>query len=175
MSPKAQGLTPGRENFSTWKVGTKANLISKGSWMECERVVASSNDAKTKNHRPLAQLKHYLWIQVTTRISKAVIQQIILLKLKFSLETKCDMNHKCETCAKGKSVRAPFNDKGTRAGKLLQIIHSDVCGPLSIVSYGGCTFIDDFSRKVFVYILKSKSEVSGKFVEFKTCAKRERK
>lgn len=49
-----------------------------------------------------------------------------------------------------------------------------MCGPLSVASYGGCTyfvtFIDDFSRKVFVYVLKSKSEVFGKFVEFKIYA-----
>lgn len=39
-------------------------------------------------------------------------------KLKILLEKNCDMSHKCETCAKGKSVRAPFNDKGTRAVEL---------------------------------------------------------
>lgn len=77
---------------------------------------------------------------------------------------------KCVVCTKGKHARSPFNEKGTRATQILQIIHSDVC-EMSAKSHGGhryfVTFVDDYSRKVFIFILKSKGEVFSKFVEFK--------
>ena len=51
------------------------------------------------------------------------------------------------------------------------IIHSDVCGPmattsLSVYSYY-VSFIDDFSQKTWIYFMKGKNEVFGKFKEFK--------
>lgn len=80
----------------------------------------------------------------------------------------------CSICLKGKQARRPFNDMGTRAKNLLEIVHSDVCGPNETASIGGAKyfliFLDDFSRMVFVYIVKKKSEVVDKFVEFKQFA-----
>lgn len=78
---------------------------------------------------------------------------------------------KCVVCAQGKHARSPFNDNGTRAKKLLEIIHTDVCGPFPVKSLGGAkyyvSFIDDFSRKVCIFPLKSKTEVFSKFIEYK--------
>lgn len=49
-------------------------------------------------------------------------------------------------------------------------MHSDVCGPMHEGSIGGSryflTFIDDFSRFVHVYFLKSKGEVFAKLQQF---------
>lgn len=77
----------------------------------------------------------------------------------------------CEVCMEGKQARAPFKHIGTRSKHLLDLIHSDVCGPMENASIGGAryflTFIDDYSRKVFVYFLKAKSEVLETFKEFK--------
>jgi transposase InsO family protein len=46
-----------------------------------------------------------------------------------------------------------------------------VCGPISCVSLGGweyyATFIDDHSRKTWIYFLNTKSEVFKRFQEFK--------
>ncbi|KAF7124908.1 hypothetical protein RHSIM_Rhsim12G0120600 [Rhododendron simsii] len=53
----------------------------------------------------------------------------------------------------------------------LELVHIDVCGPLKQISNGQnkyfLTFIDDYSRKTWVYFLKLKSEVFEKFKEFK--------
>ncbi len=58
-----------------------------------------------------------------------------------------------------------------RATKPLEITHSNVCGPMRTTSLGGAryfvTYIDDLSRKVWVYLLKSKGECLEKFKEFK--------
>lgn len=80
----------------------------------------------------------------------------------------------CKVCAIGKQSRAPFKEKGTRAKSLLQIIHSDVCGPLPIKSFSGAkyfvTFVDDFSRHVTVVPIKQKSQVFSEFVKYKNLA-----
>ena len=77
----------------------------------------------------------------------------------------------CEGCAVGKAVRSPFPKIGSKKSTdLLNLVHTDVCGPLNIASVGGSvyfvTFIDDFSNYVWVYMLKKKSEVLEKFIEF---------
>lgn len=77
---------------------------------------------------------------------------------------------KCIVCIKGKQTREPFNGKGKKADECLQLIHSDVVGPMPIESLGGCkyfvTFIDDYSKKLSVYPLKQKSEVFEMFTVF---------
>ena len=54
---------------------------------------------------------------------------------------------------------------------ILEIIHSDVCGPMSSSSLSGyvyyVSFIVDFSRKTWIYFMKNKDEVFRKFKEFK--------
>lgn len=77
----------------------------------------------------------------------------------------------CETCAMGKQSRQPFATSASQAKNLIALIHSDLCGPMETQSIGGAkyilTFIDEYSKKVFVYFLKHKSDVLGKFIEFK--------
>lgn len=77
----------------------------------------------------------------------------------------------CEICCEGKQSRLPFY-AGTRATELLQVVHSDICGPMEVKSIGGARyfllFIDDFSRMVFIYFLKAKSEALSYFKEFKS-------
>ena len=55
---------------------------------------------------------------------------------------------------------------------MLELIHSDVCGPMPSTSLSGyeyyVTFIDDSSRKIWIYFLKTKDEVFRKFKEFKS-------
>ena len=55
----------------------------------------------------------------------------------------------CESCLLGKMTKLPFKGKGKRACGPLNLIHTDVCGPMSIHSKGGfiyfITFIDDYS------------------------------
>jgi transposase InsO family protein len=82
------------------------------------------------------------------------------------------LHHVCEACIEGKHQRTSFpKDETTRASKFLELVHSDVCGPMKTTSHGGTryfvTFIDDFSRKTHVYLLRAKGEVFDKFKEYK--------
>lgn len=78
----------------------------------------------------------------------------------------------CEGCILGKQHRESFpSGKSIRAKAPLEIVHSDVCGPMQTPSLAGnqyfLTFIDDFTRKTWIYFLKNKSEVFEKFQNFK--------
>ena len=76
----------------------------------------------------------------------------------------------CESCLEGKMTKRPFSAKGERSKEPLQLVHSDVCGPLTVRTRG-CyeyfvTFIDDYSRYGYVYLMHKKSDNFGKFKEF---------
>ena len=77
----------------------------------------------------------------------------------------------CESCLEGKMTKRPFNTKGRRAQDLLELVHSDVYGPMSTKAKGGyqyfLTFTDDYSRYGYVYLMRQKSEAFEKFKEFK--------
>ena len=77
----------------------------------------------------------------------------------------------CQSCVEGKMHRMAFKPVGEiRSTRRLELVHSDVCGPMPTESIGGCKyfvmFIDDFSRCCNVYFMKRKSEVPEKFKEF---------
>ena len=67
-------------------------------------------------------------------------------------------------------TRTPFTGFNERASDLLEIIHTDVCGPMSIPARGGFyyffTLTDDLSRYGYVYLMRNKSETFEKFKEF---------
>ena len=84
----------------------------------------------------------------------------------------------CEGCLLGKQFRNSFpKESYSRAKKPLELIHTDVCGPISLSSLGKnnyfLLFIDDFSRKTWVYFLKQKSEVFEAFKTFKAAVENE--
>jgi transposase InsO family protein len=67
--------------------------------------------------------------------------------------------------------RLAFPSSEHRSKGILDLVHSDVCGPMSVASITGSmyyvSFIDDFSRKTWIYFLKTKDEVFSRFQEFK--------
>jgi transposase InsO family protein len=77
-----------------------------------------------------------------------------------------------EHCIYGKHNRLRNPSDATRVKGILELIHSDVFGPVPIPSLGKSmyylSFIDDFSRNTWIYFLRKKSEVFDKFKEFKT-------
>ena len=72
----------------------------------------------------------------------------------------------------GKYARAPFPARDNRATCILNLVHTDVSGRMSHVSLSGyeyyVIFIDDYSRKTWIFFLKTKGEVFRRFQEFKS-------
>ena len=60
----------------------------------------------------------------------------------------------CKGCAKGNNIKNPFPKSETKTKGTLELIHSNVCGPMSSTSLSGfehyITFIDEFSRKTWI-------------------------
>jgi transposase InsO family protein len=71
----------------------------------------------------------------------------------------------------GKQNRQKFKTGRHTSEGILDYIHSDVWGPSPTILYGGSsnfvTFIDDFSRKVWIYMLKRKVDVFIVFKQFR--------
>ena len=70
-----------------------------------------------------------------------------------------------------KMTKLPFKGKGDRADGLLDLIHTDVCGPMSMHARGGfiyfITFIDDYSQYEYLYLMRYKSKTFERFKEFR--------
>ena len=77
----------------------------------------------------------------------------------------------CEHCVKGKQIRVKFGTSIHNTKGILDYVHSDVWGPSKMASLGGkhyyVTFVDDFSRRVWVYTMKTKDEVLDIFLTWK--------
>ena len=66
-------------------------------------------------------------------------------------EFNTEQSDVCRGCALGKYTKTAFPRSDNRSAGILDLIHSDLCGPMSYVSLRGyeyyVTFIDDHSRK----------------------------
>ena len=79
----------------------------------------------------------------------------------------------CDECTVGKQPCDSFpTAPAWRAEHILELVHSDLCGPINPASCSGkryfLTFIDDYSRKTWVYLLHEKSEAFAAFQSFKS-------
>lgn len=84
----------------------------------------------------------------------------------------------CESCIVAKQTRRPFKAQlEMRSNERLEVIHSDVCGPLETPTLAGnryfITFIDEFSRMTWVFLMQFKSEALEIFKRFKVRTEKE--
>ena len=72
------------------------------------------------------------------------------------------------TMPHGQNDQDPFSRTMERATNLLEIIHTDVCGPMSVEARGGYRYVltltDDLSTYGYIYLMKQKSETFEKFI-----------
>ena len=76
----------------------------------------------------------------------------------------------CEPCLMGKMTKTPLFRTMERATYLLEIIHTDVYGPMNIEACSKyhyfLIFTDDLSRYEYIYLMKHKSETFEMFKGF---------
>ena len=70
--------------------------------------------------------------------------------------------HLCDTCVLTKQRRAPFPAQAQyRAQEQLELVHGDLCGPVTPATPGGRRFflllVDDATRFMWVFLLTAKS------------------
>ena len=70
----------------------------------------------------------------------------------------------CEPCALGKQHRLPFPTSTSATTKPLELLHTDLCGPMPITSLGGSnyllTILDDYSSFSLTFPLRNKSDAA---------------
>lgn len=84
----------------------------------------------------------------------------------------------CTTCLIGKQHREAMPKQSQwRASKKLQLVHSDICGPIKPASHSDkryiLSFIDDLTRKTWIYFLNEKSEAFTTFQHYKVSVEKE--
>lgn len=84
----------------------------------------------------------------------------------------------CEFCLYGKQKREKSNTSTHTTKAMLDYVHSDIWRPARVPSRGGArffiSFIDDWSRKVWVYLLKHKNQAFKSFKQWKSLMEKQR-
>ncbi|KAM2262724.1 hypothetical protein ACFXTI_044150 [Malus domestica] len=131
-------------------------------------MVAKENDETWLWHHRFDQL-HF------NRLRTLYEKKMVIGLPKITIQTKV-----CKECVIAKQPRETFpSGKATRAHLVLELVRSDLCGPTNPSSNGGkryfISFIDDFSRKTWVYFLHKKSEACDACKSFKALVENESK
>ena len=73
----------------------------------------------------------------------------------------------CEHCVYRKHNRVSFPFDAVGVNKILELVHIDLFGTMSVPSLGKymhyVSFIDEFSRNTWIYFLRNKYEVFHRF------------
>jgi len=84
-------------------------------------------------------------------------------EIKLSSKELDELKIICEVCQKAKQTRLKFGETRSRAKRPLELIHTDVCGPIDPITWNNkkyfITFLDDYTHYTLVYLLENKYEV----------------
>ncbi|KAE8731332.1 Detected protein of unknown function [Hibiscus syriacus] len=167
------------EGFSTtfsgceWKITKGALVIARG-----KKIVTLYITSNLENIIAVADAdgKSNLWHQRLGHMSEKGMKTLLLKgKLPDLMNVYVGL---CEDCIFGKQKKVSFAKIGkTPKAEKLELIHTDIWGPSPIPSLAGSlyyvTFIDESTRKVWVYFLKKKSEVFDTFRKWKDVVENE--
>ncbi|KAL5757477.1 hypothetical protein ACOSP7_020088 [Xanthoceras sorbifolium] len=156
-----------------WKITKGALVVARGK--KCGTLYVTSNlenivavaDADGKSNLWHQRLGHMSEKGMKTLLSKGKLPDLKAVDVGL-----------CKDCIFGKQKKVSFAKIGKipKAEKL-ELVHTDVWGPSPVSSLSGSlyyvTFIDDSTRKVWVYFLKKKSEVFDTFRKWKAMVENE--
>ncbi len=123
---------------------------------------------ENKRKRSDDETSSKLWHCRLGHISRGRIERLIKEQILHPLDfSDADA---CIDCIKGKYVKQ-IKKGATRSAGILELIHTDICGPFPVKSIDGfdsfITFTDDYSRYGYIYPIKDRSESLDKFKIFK--------
>ena len=109
-----------------------------------------------------------LWHKRLGHISKQRIERLVSDGILDSLDLR-DFKV-CIECIKGKQTNVR-KLSANRSSNVLELIHTDICGPFPTASWNGqryfITFIDDYSRYGYIYLIYEKSQSLDVFKAYK--------
>ena len=121
----------------------------------------AQNFAFSSHHDEGTFLSSLLWHAIFGHLNYGILR---LLKKNgvTGLPTIPRKLKQCDACILGKHSKQPFHDSQIRAHRKIELIYSDLCGPMPVSSTNGnkymMTFIDDYTRMCWVYLMKNKSD-----------------
>ncbi|CAJ2642413.1 unnamed protein product [Trifolium pratense] len=153
------------------RISSGALVIAKGSKMnglyilEGSTVISNALVTSVEN-ADITKLWHLRLGHVSERGLVELAKQGLLGKEKLN---KLDF---CDNCTLGKQHKVKFGVGVHKSTRPFEYVHSDLWGPASVSTHGGGSYflsiIDDYSRRVWVYIIKNKSDTFEKFKEWHT-------
>ena len=112
----------------------------------------------------------WLWHKRLCHQSFFTLQNMIRGNFVEGLPIFKNLGEVCAHRISCKHSRAPFLSSAHRALNVLELMHMDICGPISPHKLGGKRYffliIDDYSRYLWVALLKEKSEALEQFKKF---------
>ena len=165
---KGNAVESGPNDCCIWdengKLRGKGSLAIKLYQLDCQIV--------TIGHASVASSRSDLWPQRLEHVHELRLKKCVQNEFVQGIDIKkmTDLSF-CQGFLAGKMCRKPFPTVGEiRSTRKLQLVHSDVCGPMQTRSIEGAKyfvmFIDDYTRCCTVYFMKHKSEVLDKLKEF---------
>lgn len=155
-----------------------SKLVGTGKMSEIDRLYALDTDASynqilqtsTRNvkRKLTSENSGGLWHKRLGHISRKRIERLVHNEILDPLNMS-DIDP-CVQCAKGKQVSVRKYE-ANRANDLLELIHTDICGPFQTATRNGhiyfISFIDDYSRYGYIFLIKEKAQTSDVFKSFK--------
>ena len=120
----------------------------------------------------------HLWHQRYGHLSYKGLRTLLHKNMVRGLPQFSTSNMTCTDCINEKQHCDPIPKTSTwRATQKLELIHADICGPITPASNSNkryiLLFIDDYIKKAWVYFLVEKSEALNSFKCFKTMVEKE--
>ena len=128
------------------------------------------NTAEYKSNNNTMSLKEK-WHRMLGHVNFGYLNTLCKQELLTSIRNKLESEFmKCKTCIENKMHNLPFSNDRIKAKDILEIVHTDVCGPLKTTGFNGenyfVSFIDDYSKIAKVYCIKTEDEVFDCLVRF---------
>ena len=141
-----------------------------------DSVLTATNDSKDAARRWHERFAHVNTHAITSLFERDMVTGVdcraVAKAIRQASSASVPLN--CHACALGKSHRRPFPTSTSRASRPLQLLHTDLAGPMPTTSNGGAryllTVIDDCTRHVTVQLLKTKDEAADFIMSYITRA-----
>jgi len=158
-------------SFNSNIVGT-GSLLAYDNLYLLDTVTTYNETLNTESHGTKRKIDNTqsgaLWHKRLGHISKNRVERLVSNGILESIDfTNFDV---CVECIKGKQTKAK-RLSAYRASDVLELIHTDICGPFPTPSWNGqqyfISFIDDYSRYAYLFLIHEKSQSLDVFKSFK--------
>ena len=138
-------------------VHENVNVVCNESNIVCNSESSSFMNGKSKHKRCDSETSAKLWHCRLGHILRGRIERLIKENMLHPLDFS-DVEY-CIDCIKGKYFKQ-IKKGAKRSAGVLEIVHTDICGPFPVRSVDGydsfITFIDDYSCYGYIYLIKER-------------------